>query len=372
MARTMRTSQGKLTVRVRIDQRAILTTPVTPVTARFMPLVLRFRTLLTIGLAGCSARDFAPTPTTTLPAATTVAAAVTPADNWCAQLPRQANAALPAVQTASEWFHVYQAAPQVFALIESDQYQEEISYLIVGTTSAVLFDTGIGVTPIRPVAEALTRLPIVVINSHSHYDHVGGNSEFDSVMTMDTPFTRMKMAGRPHAGLASEVAPDAFCHGAPAGLDTAAFRSKPWKSAGIVKNGDRIALGGRTLDVLHVPGHTPDALALLDRANGLLFTGDTFYDGTIWLYAQETNLDDYVTSMESLVALGPVVTQVLGAHNVANAAPSRLAAVLAAAKKLRSGTVAGHDDGRGEITFDIDGVKFLSSQAAIAASHPGR
>jgi glyoxylase-like metal-dependent hydrolase (beta-lactamase superfamily II) len=336
-----------------------------------MPLAHRFRTLLVVGLAGCSSRDFAPTPTTRATTATVVSPAASP-DNWCAKLPRPENTALPLVRTSSQWFHVYQAAPNVFALIESDQFQEAISYLIVGGTSAVLFDTGIGVVPMRPVVEELTRLPITVINSHSHYDHVGGNSEFDRVLTMDTPFTRMKMSGRPHAGLASEVAPDAFCHGAPAGLDTAAFHSKPWKSAGVVKGGDRIPLGGRTLEVLHVPGHTPDALALLDRATGLLFTGDTFYDGTIWLFAQETNLDDYVASMESLVALGPVVTQVLPAHNTAKVSPSQLAVVLAAAKTLRTGTVAGHDDGRGEITFDIDGVKFLSSRAAIAAAHPGR
>ncbi len=336
-----------------------------------MPLAHRCRTLFVIALAGCSSRDFAPTPSATVPLSSATAS-VASSDNWCTRLPRPENAALPAVRTSSTWFHVYQAAPQVFALIESDQFQEAISYLIVGADSAVLFDTGIGVVPIRPVVEELTRLPVVVINSHSHYDHVGGNAEFERVLTMDTPFTRVKMAGRPHAGLASEVAPDAFCHGAPAGLDTAAFRSKPWKSAGIVKGGDRISLGGRSLEVLHVPGHTPDALALLDRANGLLFTGDTFYDGTIWLFAQETNLDDYVSSMESLVALGNVVTQVLPAHNTAKVARARLAVVLAAAKRLRTGTVAGHDDGRGEITFNIDGVKFLSSRAAIAAAHPGR
>ena len=336
-----------------------------------MPIACIARTLLVLVLTGCSSRDFAPTPARR-PAAVTAVAPTVATSNWCTRLPRPENAALPVVRTSSTWFHVYQAAPNVFALIESDQFQEAISYLIVGSRSAVLFDTGIGVVPIRPVAEELTRLPITVINSHSHYDHVGGNAEFDRVLTMDSPFTRMKMAGRPHAGLASEVAPDAFCHGAPAGLDTAAFRSKPWTSAGIVKGGDLISLGGRTLEVLHVPGHTPDAIALLDRANGLLFTGDTFYEGTIWLYAQETNLDAYVTSMESLVALGTAVTQVLPAHNTAKVSPSRLAVVLAAAKTLRTGTAVGQDDGRGEITFDIDGVKFLSSRAAIAAAHPGR
>jgi glyoxylase-like metal-dependent hydrolase (beta-lactamase superfamily II) len=337
-----------------------------------MPFAHRLCTLLAFGFAGCSSRDGTRTPVATVPPTSTVVAPVAATENWCAKLPRPGNAALPIVHTSSPWFHVYQAAPNVFALIETDQFQEAISYLIVGTTSAVLFDTGIGVLPIRPVAEELTRLPIVVVNSHSHYDHVGGNAEFDRVLTMNTPFTRVKMAGRPHAGLASEVAPASFCHGAPTGLDTAAFRSKPWKSAGFVKDGDQISLGGRTLEVLSVPGHTPDALALLDRANGLLFTGDTFYDGTIWLFAPETNLDDYVASMERLVALGPVVTQLLPAHNTAKLSPSRLAVTLAAAKKLRAGTAEGHDNGRGEITFDVDGVQFLSSRAAIAAAHRGR
>ena len=319
-------------------------------------------------LAACKARDSKPsTPVVLKDAAalTASASASVQAEKWCAALPRPANAALPAIHVGSDWFHVYQAAPGVFALVESDQFQEAISYLIVGTKEALMFDTGIGVVPIRPVVTQLTKLPITVINSHSHYDHVGGNHEFDRVMSMDTPFTRLKMAGRAHAGLAGEVAATAFCHGPPAGLDTAKFASRAWKSAGIIHDGSRFDLGGRTVEVISAPGHTPDGVALLDRSNGLLFTGDNFYDSTIWLYAPETNLDDYIASMTKLVALTPALKQLLPAHNTAKVEPSQLAIVLGAAKKLRTDSSTVWSESIDELPITIDGVKFLTSRSAV-------
>ena len=244
----------------------------------------KYRTLVTVALAGAlgCGRD---RPAAVPPPPPPVVAAL---DGWCAKLPRPANASLPIAPVTSDWFQIYQAAPGVFALVEANQFQEAISYLIVGTRQALMFDTGIGVVPIRPVAEQLTQLPITVINSHTHYDHVGGNAEFDRILARDTPYTRANMAaGVSHADLASEVAPSSFCKGAPAGLDTAAFHTRAWKASGTIKDGDTIDLGGRVIEVLSVPGHTPDATALLDRANGLLWTGDSYYDGALWLYVPD-------------------------------------------------------------------------------------
>lgn len=284
---------------------------------------------------------------------------------WCDKIPRPANGKLPSVVTKSPWFQVYQAAPGVYALTEPNQFQEAVSYLIVGTKRALMFDTGIGMVPIRPVVEELTKLPVTVINSHTHYDHVGGNAEFDAIVARDTPYTKANMAGFPHDNLATEVAPTAFCHGAPAGLDTASFRTRPWHATGVVKDGDTIDLGGRTIEVLEVPGHTPDALALLDRVNGLLWTGDSYYDGALWLYVPETDLDGYERSMARLVALAPSLKQLLPAHNTANESPARLAAVVAAVKTMRAGQATGKPESGDRLIFEIGGVTILTAKALL-------
>lgn len=286
-------------------------------------------------------------------------------ERWCDLLPRPANASLPRVRVSSDWFHVYKAAEGVFAIAEPLQFQETISYLIVGGERALLFDTGLGLVPIRPVVEELTRLPVAVLNSHTHFDHVGGNAEFDSILAMDTPYTKANSRGFPHAMLAGEVVPASFCKGAPQGADTAGFHTRPWKATRTVADLERIELGGRQLDVIHVPGHTPDAVALLDRAAELLWTGDTYYDGPIWLYVPETRLDDYERSMARLAALAPQLGRLLPAHNEASADPGGLAKAKDAIRRIRAGSIKGTDESDDRVTFQFDGFSVLTSKALL-------
>ena len=304
-----------------------------------------------------------------LVAATAVACAPAPPTDtsitWCGAVPRSANEAFERVKVASPWFDVYRVAPGVFAIVEANQFQEAISYVITGTRRALMFDTGIGLVSIRPVVEELTSLPVTVINSHTHFDHVGGNTEFDSVLAVDTAYTRQNQAGFPHENLRSEVAPSSFCHGAPVGADTATFRTKPWRASGTVRDGHRIDLGGRTIEVLQVPGHTPDALALRDSANGLLWTGDSFYEAPIWLFVPETDLDAYERSLERLVSLAPSLTRLLPAHNVIASDPARLAVTLGALRKVKRGEVRGTDQPGNQVTFTVDGVTLLTSRALL-------
>jgi glyoxylase-like metal-dependent hydrolase (beta-lactamase superfamily II) len=311
--------------------------------------------LLGLALAGCG-RTAAPPPPPAAPAAS----------RWCDQLPRAANAALEPAPGAGDWFDVRKVEDGIYALIEPRQFQEAISYLIVGTERALLFDSGIGLVPIRPIAERLTRLPIEVLNSHTHYDHVGGNAEFDRILALDTPYTRANAAGFPHLELAAEVAPASFCGTAPAGADTASFRTRPWRPARLVADGDTIDLGGRRLEVLHVPGHTPDAVALLDRERGLLWTGDSYYEGWIWLYVPETDLDAYERSIARLADLAPTLRRLLPAHNTATADPARLRQAGDALRKVRAGLVRGTDQGDNRIVFQFDGFGILTSKPLLA------
>lgn len=283
----------------------------------------------------------------------------------CSKIPRPANAALELLSDPDDWYQIYEAGPAVFALVEPYQFQEAISYLIVGESKALLFDSGIGLVPIRPVVERLTELPVEVLNSHTHYDHVGGNYEFDSVLALDTAYTRANMAGFPHAELTGEIAPSAFCNGAPTGVDLAAFRTRAWTASRIVQDGEVLDLGNRHIEILHVPGHTPDAVALVDQENGLLWTGDSYYDGGLWLFVPETNLDDYQASMTRLIEIAKTTTHLLPAHNSARVRPGQLSQAATAVSKMRSGEFEGTVEAGSRLVFEIDGVTILTAQPVL-------
>jgi hypothetical protein len=135
---------------------------------------------------------------------------------WCRALPRPEYRSLERVGVTDPWFEVYRVAPGTFAIYEPHQAEEVISYLIVGAKQAALFDTGMGISDIQKLTAELTALPIVVVNSHTHHDHVGGNWQFTDVLGMDTAFTRASAKGTT-AGAQDELGPDMICGELPRG-----------------------------------------------------------------------------------------------------------------------------------------------------------
>jgi glyoxylase-like metal-dependent hydrolase (beta-lactamase superfamily II) len=242
---------------------------------------------------------------------------------WCRNLPRPEYKSLEQVPLSDPWFEVYKVAPATFAIYEPHQAEEVISYLIVGTKQALLFDTGMGIGNIKAIVARFTSRPIVVLNSHTHDDHVGGNWQFPFIYGMDTTFTRVNAKGSREDAQA-EIGRDQLCGALPKTFDPAKYGTKPWKISLFVHDGFKINLGGRTVEIIATPGHTPDSISLLDRASGLLFTGDTFYPGEIWLYRPETDLAAYLASVRKLAAMAPQIKLVLGSHNVPVAQPSVL------------------------------------------------
>jgi len=209
---------------------------------------------------------------------------------FCEKLPRQEYANLRRVDDQDSWFQVYQVAKGVKAIYEAHQWQETISYLIEGDDRALMFDTGNGIGDIHALVKRLTKKPVVVLNSHSHFDHVGGNHAFKTIYGLKTSFSRNREKGIANKDIAEEVSSDALCRPLPNGVSADTHIGRSYKVTEHIKNGYVFELGGRLLEVIHVPGHTPDSLALIDRKNRLLWTGDTFYPGPIWLYAPETSL----------------------------------------------------------------------------------
>lgn len=264
--------------------------------------------------------------------------------SWCDQPLRPELSNYQEVQTGQDWFKVYEVGEGVYAIMEPYNYQEVISYLIVGSKRNVLFDTGMGMSKIADIVNKLSPLPVVVINSHSHSDHIGGNHEFETVLAVDTPYTRANAArGSSHAHQRPEVTPAALCMEKLPTLDTANFSILPFqdKIRGYIHDGDTLQLGNRTVEVMIVPGHTPDCVALVDRDNGYLWTGDMFYEAHIWLFMEGTDLDAYEKSVGRFADLAPTLQRVFPAHNKPVAEPAHLIDLKLAFDSVRTGKKQG-------------------------------
>jgi glyoxylase-like metal-dependent hydrolase (beta-lactamase superfamily II) len=284
---------------------------------------------------------------------------------WCKQLPRPEYNKLIRMSTPDPWFQVYSVRPGVLAIYEPQQAEEVISYLILGKKRALLFDTGMGISNMKKLVQGLTPLPVSVLNSHTHNDHVGDNWQFqgvqsDDIYAMDTAFTRASAKGSRDDAQA-EIKPDQLCGPLPAGFDARTYATRPFKVTHWLHGGDTIDLGGRVLKVITTPGHTPDSISLLDQAHGLLFTGDTYYRGLIYLYRPETDLDAYEASLKKMVALAPGLKLLLPAHNVPEGSPADLQRQLTAFRKVRAGQVKPEPHGK-QFVYKVDGFSFLMAK----------
>jgi glyoxylase-like metal-dependent hydrolase (beta-lactamase superfamily II) len=215
--------------------------------------------------------------------------------------------------------------------------QHVYSYLVEGTERAVLLDTGMGIQPIRPVAEALIRAPLEVINTHYHFDHVGGNREFEqiSIHELGAPLIESQVppeifrayldyATRQLAAfgdirrldseftwlLGRESIPVPF----PPTFVPDRWRYIPTPASATLSDGDRIDLGGRALTVIHAPGHSPDGICLLDEHNGLLFAGDSSNAGPLYAHFPDSDLAALITTAHRLAALAGSVSMVMFCH----------------------------------------------------------
>ena len=236
-------------------------------------------------------------------------------DNWYDALPRPAWSEFELVEQSQPWFEVYEVVSDVFAIYEPGQFEEVISYLLVGDESALLFDTGLGIGNMRQLVSELTTLEILVVNSHTHYDHIGGNYQFQSIYGVNSDYSVANTAGRTHEEVEEFVSNGWIWKPVPDGFSKADYAIEPFAFTRFLSDGETIDIGGRVLEVVVTPGHAPDALCLLDREHRLLFVGDTFYPASLYAHLDGSDFSLYAESAARMAALVDEVDFILPAHN---------------------------------------------------------
>ncbi len=149
------------------------------------------------------------------------------------------------------------------------------SYLVIGAEKALLFDLAVDHPDIRAYAEKLAKKPMMLAVSHGHGDHTYRLSSFDEVWIHPADEPLLQGNGRHPA------------------ID-------PCPKVRHLLGGDAIDLGGRVLDVIHIPGHTDGSILLYDRETRTLLGGDTFARRILYGTATFRPLQDFCRDMEKL------------------------------------------------------------------------
>jgi glyoxylase-like metal-dependent hydrolase (beta-lactamase superfamily II) len=232
------------------------------------------------------------------------------------------------------WYRYREVVPGVWLIAEPSHVN---TWLVQGKESAVLLDTGMGIEPIRPIAERISTTPVEVVNTHYHFDHTGGNYEFETIAIheLGAPLLaqswpreilqgyyayarRLLAAAETYRKLDRQffhlLTPDSDPLPFPGGFDPSSWVIKPSEATTTLTDGDTIDLGDRSLLVLHTPGHSPDGICLLDERAGLLFGGDTINTGPIYAQFPDSDVEAFGRSARRLAELESEVRFVLVHH----------------------------------------------------------
>ena len=199
-------------------------------------------------------------------------------------------------------------------------------FLLTGTEKALLIDSGMTTQNAKEIAETITSLPIAYLITHSDRDHICGSDGFDTVLMHPLEEAHFRLTCRE-------------------------------EKARYVNEGDIIDLGDRKLEIIHIPGHTPGSIAVLDREARFLISGDPIQEnGRIFMFGEHRNMEDYIKSLEHLKKWERAFDEIWPSHANIPISPENIDKLHDGAFSVVSGKVNGKEEelhGHKIVVYDL-------------------
>lgn len=210
------------------------------------------------------------------------------------------------VKVRSDWFEVNYLGNRIYSIEEPKSSQGNVSYLILGDNRALMFDTGCGENEvngdykIKYILDKITTLPVTLLQSHFHFDHNQNIHEFERIAFPDLPELRERVS---EEGLFQFTQEDLFEGDYPSEINVDEWF--PLETD--------IDLGGQVIQLVHVPGHSNESVAILNKSSKVVLLGDFLYNGALFLFRND-DLSVYQQTIDHLISLLSEDYRLFGAH----------------------------------------------------------
>ena len=198
-------------------------------------------------------------------------------------------------QNTEKQLFIKQLKPYLYLL---DEAHEATGYLVIGEKKACVIDTMNGYVNLHQAVREITDKPLIVVNTHGHPDHIFGNVYFDEAYINPKDLELVSMITKSPEFIALH--------------EKEGVSMPPLKPVGA---GDVFDLGGRTLEVYELPGHSPGAILLLLKEDRILFTGDSI-NHHLWLQLPGClKPDEYIQELDKIQFLEGEADWILHGHS---------------------------------------------------------
>ncbi len=213
----------------------------------------------------------------------------------------------------------------------------EQSFLIEGSERALLIDGLSGVGSLKAFVRELTELPVTLVNTHGHVDHIGADFEYKEVYIApeDIPLMYAHSDMEMRLGFARGGAMFSPLPTEPRLSDVTV--PGPVKTLPM-KDGDIFDLGGVKLEVIAVPGHTWGTVVFLDRDRRIVYSGDACNCNTLVYGEESASIEEYKESLLHFKQFQPAFDGLWGGHGGAMEQPEIIDSAIALCDEIMAGT----------------------------------